>query len=240
LSSRGRARCGVAAMNRRVFYSSRRALPILLALTMAAAAAERPRAGPGRSASVQSSRTDARVSLAMAQGSARAGGLRRRGDVPHVSFGPILQRDATREYVRGAYACRHARLRELPRSRPEACRKRDPSLIRNFKSTPPSEGERRLHDVPQPCVACAVGRQSARSAATSAVRPCHSVHAPKGPSQLKAKSVTDQCASCHRNVTTRRIGSTICRSERGATDLRVVPQRPWQHERQAAQGGHHG
>jgi len=29
---------------------------------------------------------------------------------------------------------------------------------------------------------------------------CHSVHASKGPSQLKARTVTEQCATCHRNV----------------------------------------
>ena len=29
---------------------------------------------------------------------------------------------------------------------------------------------------------------------------CHSVHSSKGPSQLKAQTVSDQCATCHRNI----------------------------------------
>ena len=63
---------------------------------------------------------------------------------------------------------------------------------------------------------------------------CHSVHASKGPSQLKARTVTEQCATCHRNVTNKqhrfnhmpvREGALTCASchnVHGSTNVKLL------------------
>ena len=63
---------------------------------------------------------------------------------------------------------------------------------------------------------------------------CHSVHASKGPSQLKARTVTEQCASCHRNVTNKQhrfnhmpvregaLTCTSCHNVHGSTNVKLL------------------
>jgi DmsE family decaheme c-type cytochrome len=63
---------------------------------------------------------------------------------------------------------------------------------------------------------------------------CHSVHSSKGPSQLKARTVTEQCATCHRNVTNKqyrfhhmpvREGAMTCASchnVHGSTNVKLL------------------
>ena len=63
---------------------------------------------------------------------------------------------------------------------------------------------------------------------------CHSVHSPKGPSQLKARTVTEQCASCHRNVTNKQhrfnhmpvregaLTCTSCHNVHGSTNVKLL------------------
>ena len=63
---------------------------------------------------------------------------------------------------------------------------------------------------------------------------CHSVHSPKGPSQLKAATITEQCATCHRAVTNKqyrfhhmpvREGAMTCASchnVHGSTNVKLL------------------
>jgi DmsE family decaheme c-type cytochrome len=63
---------------------------------------------------------------------------------------------------------------------------------------------------------------------------CHSVHSPKGPTQLKARTVTEQCASCHRNVTNKQhrfnhmpvregaLTCSSCHNVHGSTNVKLL------------------
>ena len=63
---------------------------------------------------------------------------------------------------------------------------------------------------------------------------CHSVHASKGPKQLKAKSEADTCASCHRNVVNRQyrfnhmpvregnLSCSSCHNVHGSTNVKLL------------------
>ncbi|HEY3160279.1 MAG TPA: DmsE family decaheme c-type cytochrome [Vicinamibacterales bacterium] len=78
----------------------------------------------------------------------------------------------------------------------------DPALIRNFKTTPASE-------VSATCTTChnraghALWAGSQHDQRTLSCTTCHSVHTPKGPSQIKAPSQRQLCGTCHRNVVNR-------------------------------------
>jgi DmsE family decaheme c-type cytochrome len=63
---------------------------------------------------------------------------------------------------------------------------------------------------------------------------CHSVHQPKGPSQLKARSQNELCSTCHRNVTNKQhrfnhmpvregaMTCTSCHNVHGSTNVRLL------------------
>jgi DmsE family decaheme c-type cytochrome len=63
---------------------------------------------------------------------------------------------------------------------------------------------------------------------------CHSVHSPKGPSQLVAKSEADVCATCHRNVVNKQhrfnhmpvregqLTCSSCHNPHGSVNLRLL------------------
>jgi DmsE family decaheme c-type cytochrome len=63
---------------------------------------------------------------------------------------------------------------------------------------------------------------------------CHSVHAPKGPSQIKAQSQTALCSSCHRAITNKQhrfnhmpvregaMTCTSCHNVHGSTNVRLL------------------
>jgi DmsE family decaheme c-type cytochrome len=63
---------------------------------------------------------------------------------------------------------------------------------------------------------------------------CHSVHHPKGPSQLKARNQNELCSTCHRNVTNKQyrfnhmpvreaaMTCTSCHNVHGSTNVRLL------------------
>ena len=109
----------------------------------------------------------------------------------------------------------------------------DPAFIRNFKTTRPSE-------VSATCTTChnrashALWAGSQHDQRTLSCTTCHSVHAPKGPAQIKAPSERQLCGTCHRNVVNRthrfshmpvREGALTCSSchnPHGSTNVRLL------------------
>lgn len=109
----------------------------------------------------------------------------------------------------------------------------DPSLIRSFNTMTPAEAS-------DTCTSChnrashALWDGSQHDQRNLSCATCHSVHAPKGPSQLKAQTQTQLCSSCHRNVTGRqhrfnhmpvREGAMTCSSchnVHGSTNVRLL------------------
>jgi DmsE family decaheme c-type cytochrome len=109
----------------------------------------------------------------------------------------------------------------------------DPALIRNFRSTSPSETS-------ATCTTChnrathALWDGSQHDQRNLTCTTCHSVHAAKGQPQLKAQNQTTLCATCHRNVVNRthrfnhmpvREGALTCSSchnVHGSTNVRLL------------------
>ena len=219
-------------MNRRVFYFLTAGVTYLLALTMVGGRRERPRAGPG---SASFSHHDQRSSLTRAgAGLDGAGGLRRRGDVPDLSRGSVLQGHEARVGVQRAHTGGHARLRELPRPRPEARRERRSRADQQLQARSAPEASDDVHDVPQPRRRTRCGTAASTISGTSAARPATACTRRRAPSQLKAETVTEQCATCHRNVDEQAAPLQPHAGAGGRADVLVVPQRARQHERQAA------
>jgi DmsE family decaheme c-type cytochrome len=195
-------------MNRRALYFLTAATTYLFVLTVAAASTD------GREAQVLRAFNSTPPSIAASRSVSR----------PNLETAPALQQGAPAQagYV-GEAMCltchqdqsyggtRHGHAFE-PRT-PAATRgceschgpgqkhaeSGDPALIRNFKALSPSEAS-------EACTSChnrashALWEGSQHDQRNISCTTCHSVHAPKGPSQLKAKTVAEQCASCHRNV----------------------------------------
>ena len=109
----------------------------------------------------------------------------------------------------------------------------DSALIRRFSAMRPNEAS-------ETCTSChnrashALWDGSQHDQRTIGCTTCHSVHASKGPAQLKASTVTQQCASCHRNITNKqhrfnhmpvREGALTCASchnVHGSTNVKLL------------------
>ena len=217
-------------MNRRGFYFLTAGLSYLLALTFAAAAGT-PRAGPWLRL-VRSSRPTLKPSPA------RRRARRRKRDVGEATCLTCHQ-DQSYAGTRHAHAF-EARTPAATRGC-ESCHgpgqkhaeSGDPTLIRSFKRLSPSETS-------GACTTChnrashALWEGSQHDQRNITCTTCHSVHSPKGPTQLKAKTVTDQCATCHRNVTNKqyrfnhmpvREGTLTCASchnVHGSTNVKLL------------------
>ena len=78
----------------------------------------------------------------------------------------------------------------------------DATLIRRFSQMAPSEAS-------ETCATChnrtahALWDGSQHDQRNVGCINCHSVHSPKGPTQLKARTQAELCSTCHRNVTNR-------------------------------------
>jgi DmsE family decaheme c-type cytochrome len=219
-------------MNRRVFYFLTGGVTYLLALTMAAAAGNDPVRAPGaphRSVIA----TNVQVSPALAQGSTAQAG--------YVGEATCLTCHQDQSYAGTRHG--HAFEARTPAATRgcESCHgpgqkhaeSGDPALIRSFNRLSASEAS-------DACTTChnrashALWDGSPHDQRNISCTTCHSVHAPKGPSQLKAKTVTDQCATCHRNVTNKqyrfnhmpvREGTLTCASchnVHGSTNVKLL------------------
>jgi len=109
----------------------------------------------------------------------------------------------------------------------------DPSLIRTFTNTAPSE-------VSATCTSChnrathALWDGSQHDQRNLSCTTCHSIHAAKGEPQLKAQNQTTLCSTCHRNVVNRthrfnhmpvREGAlrcSSCHNVHGSTNVRLL------------------
>ncbi len=109
----------------------------------------------------------------------------------------------------------------------------DPALIRNFKTMTPQQGSAF-------CATChnrgshALWDGSQHDQRNVGCTTCHSIHSPKGPSQIKAANEMALCATCHRPVVNRqhrfshmpvREGNMTCSSchnPHGSTNVRLL------------------
>lgn len=109
----------------------------------------------------------------------------------------------------------------------------DPELIRRFSVIPPSEAS-------DTCTAChnrathALWDGSQHDQRNVSCISCHSVHAPQGNAQLRARTEMTLCATCHRNVTNRQhrfnhmpvregaMTCTSCHNPHGSTNVRLL------------------
>ena len=109
----------------------------------------------------------------------------------------------------------------------------DPALMTSYREMSPSEAS-------QTCTAChnrashALWEGSQHDQRNISCLTCHSVHAPVGPSQIKARTQVELCSTCHRNVVNRqyrynhmpvREGSMTCSSchnVHGSTNVRLL------------------
>ena len=109
----------------------------------------------------------------------------------------------------------------------------DSALIRRFSVMPPSE-------VSETCMSChnraehALWDGSQHDQRNLSCVTCHSVHAPQGAGQIKAKTQMALCSSCHRNVTNRQhrfthmpvregaMTCTSCHNPHGSTNVKLL------------------
>jgi len=109
----------------------------------------------------------------------------------------------------------------------------DAALIRRFSVMPPSE-------VSETCMSChnraehALWDGSQHDQRNLSCVTCHSVHAPQGAGQIKAKTQMALCSSCHRNVTNRQhrfthmpvregaMTCTSCHNPHGSTNVKLL------------------
>jgi DmsE family decaheme c-type cytochrome len=193
-------------MNRRAFFFLTAGMTYLLALTMATASENATARVPAPSVTRGSAAphrsvipTNADVSPALAQGSTAQAG--------YVGEATCLTCHQDQSYAGTRHG--HAFEARTPAATRgcESCHgpgqkhaeSGDPALIRSFTRLSPSEAS-------ETCTSChnrashALWDGSQHDQRNLGCTSCHSVHTSKGPSQLKAKTVSEQCASCHRNV----------------------------------------
>jgi DmsE family decaheme c-type cytochrome len=109
----------------------------------------------------------------------------------------------------------------------------DPTLIRRFSAIRPDEAS-------AACATChnrashALWDGSQHDQRNIGCTTCHGVHASKGPTQLKARTITEQCASCHRNVTNKQhrfnhmpvregaLSCASCHNVHGSTNVKLL------------------
>jgi DmsE family decaheme c-type cytochrome len=109
----------------------------------------------------------------------------------------------------------------------------DPDLIRSFR-------EMRADETSATCTSChnrashALWDGSQHDQRNISCINCHSVHAPAGPSQIKASTQMALCSSCHRNVTNRQhrfshmpvregqMTCSSCHNVHGSTNVRLL------------------
>ncbi|OFW05242.1 MAG: hypothetical protein A3I61_10835 [Acidobacteria bacterium RIFCSPLOWO2_02_FULL_68_18] len=109
----------------------------------------------------------------------------------------------------------------------------DPALIRSFSQMPPAE-------VSESCMTChnraehALWDGSQHDQRNLTCTTCHSVHAPQGEGQIKARTQIALCSQCHRNVTNRQhrfnhmpvreaaMTCTACHNPHGSTNVRLL------------------
>ena len=204
-------------MNRRTFYFLTAALTYLLALTMAAAAGKDGPEAP-------------RVVVGAAQGAAPQAGTGYAGEATCLGChedqaykGTAHGRsfnERTPAATHGCESCHGPGQRHAESG--------DPELIQRFSRMTPDA-------VSATCMTChsrqashALWDGSQHDQRNISCVTCHSVHASKGPSQLKASTVTQQCATCHRNVTNKqhrfnhmpvREGALTCASCHRSADI---------------------
>src|SRR5512138_3347557 len=177
-------------MNRRVFYFLTAGVTYLLALTMAAAEGNDVRASGSPHRSVI--KTGAAVPLAMAQTStAQTGAQTATAQAGYVGEATCLTCHQDQSYAGTRHG--HAFEARTPAATRgcESCHgpgqkhaeSGDPALIRNFKNLAPSEAS-------ETCTSChnrashALWDGSQHDQRNLGCTTCHSVHTPKGPSQL--------------------------------------------------------
>jgi DmsE family decaheme c-type cytochrome len=109
----------------------------------------------------------------------------------------------------------------------------DSTLIRRFSAMAPSE-------VSATCTSChnrashALWDGSQHDQRNLSCATCHSVHAPKGPTQIKARSQMELCSTCHRSVTNKQhrfnhmpvreggMTCSSCHNVHGSTNVRLL------------------
>jgi DmsE family decaheme c-type cytochrome len=109
----------------------------------------------------------------------------------------------------------------------------DPELIQRFSKMKPDE-------VSATCMTChnrashALWDGSQHDQRNISCVTCHSVHSSKGPSQLKAQTVMQQCANCHKNITNKQhrfnhmpvregaITCSSCHNVHGSTNVKLL------------------
>jgi DmsE family decaheme c-type cytochrome len=109
----------------------------------------------------------------------------------------------------------------------------DPDLMRSFTEMAAAEAS-------ETCMTChnrashALWNGSQHDQRSLSCVTCHSVHAPQGPSQIKAATQTALCATCHRNVTNRQhrfnhmpvregqLTCSSCHNPHGSTNVRLL------------------
>jgi DmsE family decaheme c-type cytochrome len=228
-------------MNRRVFYFLTAGFTYLLALTMAAAAGDGPEgvilpATVAPSGSTVSPRSIIKTNPyppAMGQGAAAQAG--------YVGEATCLTCHQDQSYKGTRHAHTFEARTPAATQGCESCHgpgqkhaeSGDPTLIRNFKTIAPSETS-------ATCTSChnrashALWDGSQHDQRNISCTTCHSVHSPKGPSQLKARTQMEMCATCHRNITNKqhrfnhmpvREGALTCMSchnVHGSTNVKLL------------------
>ena len=100
----------------------------------------------------------------------------------------------------------------------------DASKIVNLKTLTPQRASETCADCHDRDASTRSGPAASTSSATSAASTCHSVHAPVGPKQLKAKTEPELCATCHRNIVNKLHRFKHMPVREGQDGLLVVPQ----------------